>query len=46
VLADSSMPIPSREMALKLKLNPALAGKPVAASGVAGKAGPSRPKAR
>ncbi len=29
VLADSSMPIPSREMALKLKLNPALAGKPV-----------------
>lgn len=30
VLADSSMPIPSREMALKLKLNPALAGKPLA----------------
>ena len=46
VLADSSMPIPSREMALKLKLNPALAGKPVAAKGAARKAGSARPKAR
>lgn len=33
VLADSSMPIPSREMARRLKENPALAGKPVAKSG-------------